>query len=130
MRIGKIFAAAIVAATTFGAVAQTSIENLRVCRMVEPSDIVKPVFSWQMRTERQGAAQTAYAIELRTEDGREVWRSGRVKDAHSHATAYTGPVLKSATRYAWSVVVTDERGREISSKPATFETGLVAADDW
>ena len=116
MRIGKIFASVVVAATAFGAGAHTSIENLRVCRMVEPSDIVKPVFSWQMRTARQGAAQKAYAIDLRTEDGREVWRSGKVIGAESHAAAYTGPVLKSATRYAWSVVVTDERGREISSK--------------
>ena len=130
MRIGKVFVSAVVAATAFGAGAHTSIENLRVCRMVEPSDIVKPVFSWQMRTARQGAAQRSYAIELRTEDGREVWRSGKVNDVHSHAAAYTGPVLKSATRYAWSVVVTDERGREIISKPATFATGLVVADDW
>ena len=77
---------------------RATIENLRVCRMVEPSDIVKPVFSWQMRTARQGAAQKAYAIDLRTEDGREVWRSGKVIGAESHAVAYTGPALKSATR--------------------------------
>ena len=112
------------------AVAHTAIENLRVCHLVEPSDIVKPVFSWQMRTERQGAAQKAYAIELRTVSGEEVWRSGKINAAESHAVAYAGPALKSAMRYVWSVVVTDERGCDVSSAPATFMTGLIAADDW
>ena len=102
------------------AVAHTTVENLRVCHLEEPSDIVKPVFSWKMRTDRRGASQKAYAIELRTASGEEVWRSGKVADAASHAVAYTGPRLKSATRYVWSVVVTDERGRETASKPAAF----------
>ena len=120
-------AGALCAAT---AVAHTTVENLRVCHLEEPSDIVKPVFSWKMRTDRRGASQKAYAIELRTASGEEVWRSGKVADAASHAVAYTGPRLKSATRYVWSVVVTDERGRETVSKPAAFSTGLIEAVDW
>ena len=91
-------------------VAQTTIGNLRVCRLVEPSDIVKPVFSWQMRTERQGAAQKAYAIDLRTASGGDVWRSGEIDEGASHAAPYTGPALKSATRHVWSVVVTKKTG--------------------
>ncbi|MCR5753005.1 MAG: glycoside hydrolase family 78 protein [Kiritimatiellae bacterium] len=120
-------AAALCAAAS---VANVTVENLRVCHLVEPSDIVKPVFSWQMRTERKGAAQKAYEIVLRTASGEDVWRSGKVCEATSHAVPYTGPALKSATRYVWSVVVTDDRGREVSSEPATFTTGLIAPDDW
>ena len=59
-------AGALCAAT---AVAHTTVENLRVCHLEDPSDIVRPVFSWQMRTERRGAEQKAYAIELRTASG-------------------------------------------------------------
>ena len=83
-----------------------------------------------MRTERQGVAQKAYAIDLRTASGEEVWRSGKIDEAASHAAPYTGPALKSATRHVWSVVVTDERGRDVLSEPATFTTGLIAPDDW
>ncbi len=128
--MNRFLLAAAVALCAAVSVAQTTIGNLRVCRLVEPSDIVKPVFSWQMRTERQGAAQKAYAIDLRTASGEEVWRSGRIDEAASHAAPYTGPALKSATRHVWSVVVTDERERDVLSEPATFTTGLVAPDDW
>ena len=105
------------------AAAHTTIDNLRVCHLVDPSDIVRPVFSWQMQTERRGAEQKAYAIELRTASGENVWRSGKIGEAASHAVPYTGPALKSATRYIWSVAVTDERGRETSSKRAAFRRG-------
>ena len=120
-------AGALCAAT---AVAHTTVENLRVCPLEDPSDIVRPVFSWQMRTERRGAEQKAYAIELRTASGENVWRSGKIGEAASHAAPYTGPALKSATRYIWSVAVTDERGRETSSKRAAFTTGLITDADW
>ena len=120
-------AGALCAAT---AVAHTTVEKLRVCHLEDPSDIVRPVFSWQMRTERRGAEQKAYAIELRTASGENVWRSGKIGEAASHAAPYTGPALKSATRYIWSVAVTDERGRETSSKRAAFTTGLITDADW
>ena len=128
--MNRCFLAAAVALCAAVSVAQTTIGNLRVCHLVEPSDVVKPVFSWQMRTERQGAAQKAYAIDLRTASGEEVWRSGRIDEAASHAAPYTGPALKSATRHVWSVVVTDEGGRDVLSEPATFTTGLITSDDW
>ena len=103
------------------AVAHTTIDNLRVCHLVDPSDIVRPVFSWQMQTERRGAEQKAYAIELRTASGENVWRSGKIGEAASHAAPYTGPALKSATRYIWSVAVTDERGRVARAQPASIQ---------
>ena len=108
--MNRFLLAAAVALCAAVSVAQTTIGNLRVCRLMEPSDIVKPVFSWQMRTERQGVAQKAYAIDLRTASGEEVWRSGRIDEAASHAAPYTGPALKSATRHVWSVVVTKKTG--------------------
>ena len=106
------------------------VEGLRTCRLHEPSNIVKPVFSWQMKSSRAGASQKAYAITLRTADGNEVWNSGTIETGDSHAATYSGPALDSATKYRWTVKVTDEKGRTYTAKPATFITGLIRADDW
>lgn len=78
--------------------ADTEIDDLRVCRMKEPGDIALPVFSWKMKTARNGARQAAYSISLKDSGGRDVWQSGLVKDGASHAVKYFGPALKSATR--------------------------------
>ena len=110
--------------------ADTEIDDLRVCRMKEPGDIVRPVFSWKMTTERNGARQAAYSISLKDSGGRDVWQSGLVKDGASHAVKYSGPALKSATRYVWQVIVTDDRGKEFFSQPARFTTGLISPEEW
>ncbi|MDD4025970.1 MAG: family 78 glycoside hydrolase catalytic domain [Kiritimatiellae bacterium] len=124
-----VFPAALLAAGWLWSPA-VRVECLRTCRLQEPSNIVKPVFSWKMKSARPGAGQKAYAITLRTADGNEVWYSGSVETGDSHAAAYSGPALDSATKYRWTVKVTDEKGRAHVSKPATFTTGLIRADDW
>ena len=107
-----------------------SITGLKVCRMTEPANIVKPVFSWRMETARRGATQKSYELELDTRDGAAVWRSGVVEDAFSHAVPYGGPPLESAKRYVWTVAVTDDAGKRTVSRPASFATGLLNEGDW
>ena len=92
-----------------------------MCGRKSPVDVVNPVFSWRMQTDRAGAAQKAYAIMLRTAAGEDVWQTGTVKGGESQGVAYSGPGLKPGEKYEWRVIVTDERGRQIFSKPATFQ---------
>ena len=101
--------------------ANTHIVDLRVCGEQSPTDVVKPVFSWRLKTDRAGAAQKAYAIMLRTAAGEDVWQTGTVNSGESQSVAYSGPDLKPGTKYEWRVIVTDERGRQIFAKPATFQ---------
>ncbi len=121
--------AALLAAGWFWSPA-VQVKGLQTCRLEAPSNIVKPVFSWKMESGRSGAGQKAYAITLRTASGKEVWDSGTIETGNSHAAAYFGPALESARKYLWTVKVTDEMGRTQVSKPATFTTGLIHADDW
>jgi len=108
--------------------------GLQTCRLVSPSDIVKPVFSWKMDSRRQGARQTAYRLKVGTAEGRQigqiVWDTQSVSDDKSVGIEYGGPALKSATKYVWEVSVCDEAGAWLEPANGTFTTGLLAADDW
>jgi alpha-L-rhamnosidase len=108
--------------------------GLQTCRLVSPSNIAMPVFSWKMTSTRQGARQTAYRIRVGTAEGRKlgtvVWDTRSVPDDRSTGIAYGGPALKSATAYAWEVSVRDETGAWLKPATGTFTTGLLTADDW
>ena len=110
-----------------------SIIALEVNRLVRPSNVSSPVFSWKMDSMRCGAKQVAYRIEVRESgvSGAEslVWDSGEVESGVSVGISYAGKPLKSASRYSWKVSVLDERG-EWSSSASNFETGLISASDW
>ncbi len=108
--------------------------GLQTCRLVAPSNIVKPVFSWKMDATRRGARQTAYRIKVGTtaglQAGEAVWDSQIVSDDRSVGIEYGGPALKSATKYVWEVSVRDETGAWLKPARGMFATGLLAADDW
>ena len=108
--------------------------GLQTCRLVSPSDVVQPVFSWKMAATRQGARQTAYRIKVGTAEGlklgKVVWDSRSVADDKSAGVEYGGPALKSATKYVWEVSVCDEKGVWLQPAKGTFTTGLLGADDW
>lgn len=123
----KCFLAAAIVLPAFAVSASDAVTGLRTCRLVAPQNVTAPVFSWKMTSDRTGAAQKSYAITL-TQGGKDVWKSGTVASGLSTGIAYTGPALAPATAYAWSVAVTDERGKKIVSSPAPFATGLSAAD--
>ncbi len=66
----------------------------------------QPEFRWQMRSDKRGAAQTAYRLTVKNEaTGETVWDTGKVMSAASVGIRYAGKALLPATRYAWSVTV-------------------------
>ena len=110
----------------------TSIINLRTEYLNTPIGIdeAQPRFSWQMSSDRIGAAQNAYRIvvaagEDKLKSGDYVFDSGRTSSDLSVGILYRGKVLSPSTRYFWKVQIWDEKGNTVESAPSWFETGLV-----
>lgn len=96
-----------------------------------------PQFSWGMNDEaRKNIWQLGYQIQVVTEDGDEVWDSGKVKSNQSAHIKYpaNAPSLESSQRYYWRVKVwykDDEGNKESEWSDATwFEMGLLKPEDW
>lgn len=112
--------------------AATVITNLRTEAMETPLGIdeARPYFSWQMSSDRIGAAQRAYRLlvadsEDKLSTGGYVYDSGMVRSEESLNVKYSGRALNGTTRYFWKVQVWDETGAMIESEPSWFETGLM-----
>ena len=112
--------------------ASVSITNLRTESMVTPVglDESRPSFSWQMSSDRIGAAQRSYRLvvaegEDNLKAGKYVYDSGMVFSDASLNVEYEGTSLKGATRYFWKVSVVDQDGNTVESEPTWFETGLM-----
>jgi alpha-L-rhamnosidase len=100
-------------------------------------DVRKPRLSWQLSSDRRGARQTAYQVQVASSPealaagDADVWDSGRVESSDSLQVAYDGPPLQSRTRYHWRVRVWDENDSPSEwSEPAWWEMGLLEEDDW
>ena len=91
-------------------------------------DESRPRFSWQMRSEEQGAAQAAYRLTLTDEQGQTVWDSGRITSSTSLAVPYAGVALRPETHYQWTVQVWNQQG-EKQTADSWFETGLMETSD-
>ena len=76
--------------------AAAEIYDLRVNDLVEPLGIDEnPSFSWKMKSDAIGAAQTAYAITV--SDGETaVWNSGWVEESDSTNIPYGGEKLEAS----------------------------------
>ncbi|MDZ7374409.1 MAG: family 78 glycoside hydrolase catalytic domain [candidate division KSB1 bacterium] len=101
------------------------------------TDIASPRFSWKLADGRPGARQTAFQILVATtrglldKDKADVWDSGIISTDQSVNVPYGGPPLRSRTLYHWKVRVWDQEGRPSPwSEVASWETGLLAPDDW
>ena len=126
-------AAASVAAApgmSYGAV----VDHLQTDDLQNPLglDDAVPHFSWQIQDTRIGARQTAYRIQIASselrlrQDKADIWDSGRIASSESVDVAYTGPILKSMTRYWWRVQLWDKDGHPLEpSQPTWWETGLM-----
>jgi len=74
-----------------------------------------PVFGWELIGAGQGSSQSAYRILVSTQTDSlanevgEIWDSGKVFSSESSNVQYAGKPLEPRTRYAWSVMVWDER---------------------
>lgn len=94
-------------------------------------------FSWRTDSERTGAAQTAYRLQVARSRsalaaGRpDVWDSGKVPARTATDVAYDGPALEAGTEYCWSVRCWDERDRPSAwAAVASFETSLAGEHEW
>lgn len=115
-------------------VAETKIVNLKTDDQTNPFGIdhTAPQFSWQMDSAVVGQKQTAYKITVAKDEAFHtiVWDSGKKTDGRSVGISYAGDALTSSTAYYWKVTVWDKSGVQVTSDPATFEMGLLDADDW
>ncbi len=119
---------------SLGIAAQT-IERLTTEYLATPIgiDVAEPQFAWQMRSNRYGAAQTAYRLVVaESQDdlnaGRYVYDSGKNNSDVSVGIKYHGITLKPCSRYYWRVTVTDEKKHDIVSPTTWFETGLLGGE--
>ncbi|HTW16771.1 MAG TPA: family 78 glycoside hydrolase catalytic domain [Nocardioides sp.] len=94
-----------------------------------------PSLGWQARSTGRGVVQTAYQVRVATSEDAlgdaDVWDSEKVASARQVDVTYGGPALEAHTRYVWQVRTWD--GDDVASgwsEPASFETGLLDADDW
>ncbi len=90
-------------------------------------DDTSPVFSWELESDVQNTLQKTYHIVVSAEE-QILWDSKTVDSDISVGIAYEGVPLKSRTRYAVRVSVTDNHGNEAMAE-SWFETGLYT-EDW
>ena len=95
-----------------------------------------PLLSWELRSPRRGARQTALQIlaasapELCREDDADLWDSGKMQGTRNFVL-YGNPAPHSGQRVSWRVRVWDEADQPSAwSEPAGFEFGLLNPHDW
>lgn len=116
------------ATCTLVAAAQTRIMDLRVQNSREPIAVEdrQPDFGWRMESDRRGAAQTAWRLQVtRESDGSEVWDSGRVEDGRSQGIRYGGAALQPEMGYGVKLTVWDQDGGTHEAQ-TRFETSLLS----
>ncbi len=97
--------------------------------------VQKPRFGWMLGSDDRGVVQTAYRIQVASDeealaDGdADVWDSGKVESSETTQITYDGPELASTTRYHWRVQVFDGDDTPSGwSEPAWWETALMGDD--
>lgn len=109
-----------------------SVYDLRCENLTAPLGIDNaiPHFSWKNKAGRNGAAQTAYQIEVASDSlmlvkgHADIWRSGHVKSSQSVLVAYDGAPLHSNDLCYWRVRTWDEH-KQVSewSQATRFSIG-------
>ncbi|MBX3062736.1 MAG: family 78 glycoside hydrolase catalytic domain [Anaerolineae bacterium] len=99
-------------------------------------DIAAPRFSWRQNTDRRGARQVAYRLQVASDPQllltatADLWDSGKVDSDQSVHIVYNGVPLVSRQRAYWKVSVWDEQGDTADSEIAWFEMGLLEHAEW
>lgn len=97
-------------------------------------DTQHPRFTWYLQDSRQGAKQTAYHIYIGTDSAAlaagkaNIWIGAKENSSASLVT-YVGKALQPFTKYYWKVSVWDKDGRQSSSAIASFEMGMMRAEN-
>jgi alpha-L-rhamnosidase len=100
-------------------------------------DIQNPRLSWEGKSSRTGAAQSAYELlvasspeELKAGLGG-LWKTGKVNSSQSIHIPYEGKELKSNQTVFWMVRIYDQDGKVSSwSKAQTWSMGFLDSSDW
>lgn len=112
-------------------VASTEPTSLKTIGLTNPLGIESnPTFSWKIKSDTRGYEQSAYEIHVTSEDGTEVWSSGKVNSHRQTDIAYEGKNLKSRTKYNWSVTIYDKDGAASTTSTSSFETGILTQEEW
>ena len=80
-----------------------SLSNLRCEYLSNPLgiDIARPRLSWELRDTRRGARQTAYQVQVASDEATllggtaDLWDSGRIGSDNTAHVAYGGTLLRS-----------------------------------
>lgn len=97
------------------------------------TDVRVPRFGWKLASDRRGALQKAYRIQVAGDSdfAAPIWDSGEVASDASIQVLYAGPALQARTRYYARVRAWDEAGRGSDwSEPAWWETALFEERAW
>lgn len=122
----------------FAAYAHAAPVHLRTNALESPLgiDTPHPTFSWQSDAKTPNWVQSAYEVLVATDaehlrPGKAAtWDSGRVSSSESLNIAYAGAPLQPQQHYLWKVIVWDNHSKQTISATASFETGLMNADQW
>ncbi len=96
-------------------------------------DVTQPRFSWVLVSPQRDILQTAYELRVSTDVNFKniAWQTGKVNSDQSAFIPYSGTPLKAKQLYYWQARAWDNKGNASPwSTPASFEVGLLAADDW
>lgn len=98
-------------------------------------DVRVPRLSWIVESSERGATQRAYRIVVAStpallKSGKgDLWDSGKVASKQTTQVEYMGKPLQSSQQAFWKVTVWDADG-EKTSRPATWEMGLLSQSEW
>ena len=114
-------------------IAQTTVQNLLTENKINPIGIdqTSPRFSWELKNDGRNISQIAYEIKLIAPNRPKGWNSGKITSNQSVQIAYSGPALQSNEKYQWQVRIWDQSNQLSAwSNPASFQMGLLKADEW
>jgi alpha-L-rhamnosidase len=117
---------------------ELAVSHLRCDYLVDPLGIDEdqPRLSWSIQSDRRGARQTAYRIQVAASaenlaaEKADYWDSGRVESDQTTHVVYAGSTLRSREVCQWWVLVWDEAGNVARSVPARWTMGLLGRSDW
>ena len=113
--------------------------NLRCEYLKNPVgiDVRQPRFAWVLRHTERAQMQSAYQLlvasrpELLAQNKGDQWDNGKTLSDDSTQVVYKGKPLESGHSYWWKVRYWDKDGNASEySHPASFEVGLLSAEEW
>ena len=88
-------------------------------------------FGWKLKSDRNGACQTAYRLVIRDEAQTVAWDSGKVFSSRQFGVEKDGGTpLRPMEEYTFSVTVWDEEDMPCQTVTSRFVTGVLRVHDW